>query len=181
MKIIDYLIQKGDNEDGVAFPICASFTVDNTVLSGYVTASYDAGHLYHDHYLKDAADKAIFADYDNFILLNVGIVLPLAFEFFSPSVKLGLKTSDDEGNDIALPGLGGNDSFIVPFVNFEIPLDLMYRPMDLHMTGSRLGGKIFEEDGTDVKISMINVPDSLNGLVFEIPLFAKILHNVKLG
>lgn len=175
MKIIEYLAQDGQDTGGTPYARSAQFTVDNTQL--HVDADYAIGKGPMDCYLIDDSGHSCFQQYDNFHLIALGISLPMSFEIWSNKCKLRLYYYDDESTPVPLPGLG-YDAIILPFANFEIPIDLMFSPKDLGMSAPRrLGAQVVEMDDSPLMISMVGVPDVLNEQVLEVAVFCKVGHN----
>jgi len=170
-EIIETLMQRDDN----AF----SFTV-NTAVSFVNLVKTNDGIL--ERVSSNAGIDAKFQDRDNFILLSIGCRLPLGFEFYpndnagvynAPFIDMYLKKA------VALTTIIANPPSIhLPFENYEISLGIFYEVPALGeafwiMPEFPSGGS-----GYNQRISMINVPASLNELTFKAPIFAKVLHTL---
>jgi hypothetical protein len=124
-----------------------------------------------------------FQERDNFVLLSIGVQLPLSFEFwpndnngfFGPFIDLYYKRIS------AAPGVLNSfrpASVHVPFSNYEMSLgNFTIVPAlgeNFHLCFQlprAVGGWI-------QRISMLNVPAELNELTFKAPVFAKIMHTL---
>jgi len=183
MKHLEFIQQHGDT--AVEEPMglySGHFTVDNA--DPFVYLEYDYGIGVNPDYvykLSNASAKNTIQSFDTFLLISVGFILPPPFELFQPGCALSLVFSDTELDPVGLDGFGDETGKIaIPFANYEIPIGLVYSPKKLIDSSMSIGGKLLSYDGTALQISMTDIPDSLNTKVFEVPIFAKILHNAPL-
>ena len=169
MELIEVLAQKGDN--------VASFLVNNG--TSYVNLVVPNGEQ--DGLFERPDGGKRFTFQDNIVILSIGCELPLGFEFYDniiggdfqlPSVGLKyIKNIDGLSTPIKTPS-----SFWLPFGNYEMNLGIYNEIVDTV-------GLFFWIKGffnANYRISMVNVPDSLNGETFYVPLFLKILHTIEL-
>jgi hypothetical protein len=130
---------------------------------------------------------ALWVQKDNMRLLSYSVGLPLGFEFIYDFVDNFASHTPARFNLKYVNPVGGA---VVPFVdeftgtfvykeNYEHQLDVYVPVSDsiLAWANFMLGGTI---DTPWPKISMVGVDASLNGVVFYIPLFIKVLHNFDL-
>jgi hypothetical protein len=180
MKIIEVIQQYGVSDSVPTYSNEASFTVNNAV--DYVTAVYAGGVVVSDYYLKDGFGGSKFDVGDNFIINSVGISIPIGFSIYSNAVNIILRYKDSGTTENYLrstKGFFGN--FILPFDNYEMPVDMFFNCKNLSMYDGRIGINIVELDGTPLKIGMLNVPDDLNGKSYKVSAFMKITHNKGVG
>jgi hypothetical protein len=182
MKQLDTMIQYGNNTDSTPYLIPGYFTVDNSAdYADVVYADADA-HDPNAHQLRGSyVIHESFRLYDNFIIQSVWLTLPLNYQLYDNSIFLVMEYIEPEGASF-LPGFGDGE-FIIPFANYEYPVNLFYKPgpegLDMQ-SPYRIGAKVRGPDFDPLRISMIGVPDSENEKVYECPVGMKILHNVPL-
>ncbi len=133
-------------------------------------------------YLERADLKDTLQFKDPFIMLSVGAILPLGFEFYENDV-----VGDFRGVRIALGAedIGGGGGvaldpsvIYLPFGNYELSMgNYVQVPAGItDVNGYRIS-MVFD-GGVGQNISMVNVPAALNGAIFHVPLFMKILHTL---
>ena len=160
-----------------------SFTADNTVDK--VPLTYAVTEM------KSANNKKYFKNGDSFSVLSIGIIFPESFTLakqiadetllFYRATLLG-KTS---GLDYNIYALGNYNAIYLPFENFEMALDVFVNVPDqvqvLH-PAVKLNEDFSIETNLSgvVNISMLGVPSTLNGKVFTVRNFMKVLHNLPL-
>lgn len=164
MEIIESLMQI-DND--------ASYFVVDTAVS-FVPLLHSGGLT--DNRMINKAGASFFTPGDNFQVLSLGFTLPLSFEIYNvltiaakdnPAIQMEAVTR--LGAAVTLePGL-----LYIPMPNFELNYGTFYNAfndeIELHMALR-----------DTINISMINVPASLHGVTFHVPIFAKVMHNIDL-
>lgn len=171
--IVDTLIQYGSE--------AAKFTVNNAV--DYVLPTYDVGSS------KILSIGGVFNKFtwkESIVLISIGLFLPLGFDLYPKN-----RNSDGElwPDYIDLFWRRASTGFLVgwqpsrynlPSVNYEISIGATLNPPD--SVGEDFNLVAIVPDSTDLvgntRISMLNVPDSLNGKVFSCPVFAKVGHTL---
>lgn len=164
---------------------CPQFTVDTTgPLSVIVTQSVN---------IIMRGGNGNFPSFqrgDNFSVLSAGYVIPERFAIYQFGVSAEnfcCPVMDIAGyrltslDYIPLFPLTGNGGWLkLPLPNYELCLgawidaeDLMAEAFQLRMTFPAAGGGL-----TPMEISMVNVPAVLNGQVFRIVPFLKVVHNL---
>lgn len=125
-----------------------------------------------------------FQEQDNFILLSIGVRLPLGFEFwpndnagsfFGPFIDLYYKRIS------AAPGVLNSfrpASVQIPFPNYEMSLGNFTIVPSLTENFYLCFQFPRNVGGWNQRISMLNVPAALNEMTFKAPVFAKILHTL---
>lgn len=173
-EIIDNLMQYGD----AAF----EFTVNTAMSSVDITQVVgEDGILSKVGTVSGIEDE--FQEQDNFILLSIGVSLPLGFEFwpndnnafFGPFIDLYYKR-------ISAPS-GVLNSFRpasvhIPFPNYELSLGNFTIVPSLAENFHLCFQFPRNVGGWNQRVSMLNVPAALNELTFKAPIFAKILHTL---
>lgn len=161
-----------------------TFTVDNTV--DWVLVDFPPSTPLR---MQNSDEKKSFRPGDNFNILSVGVSLPLGFEFYSQVVT-------PLGSDFNLPFLRLNligilppnvikdivpNAYALPFGNYELSINQYVNVLELY------GEEPFSlairsplPNDQEIRISMLNVPDSLNGKIFPYIAFAKIEHTFEL-
>jgi hypothetical protein len=173
-KIIEVFSQYGIFE---TVPVPATFTVDNTEL--FVEAGYDIGHEIHEHVLTNSNENGIFNAADNLNIISAGFSVPFPFACYDEQCIVQMGFANAEGDFVPFPGFGVL-GMVFPFENYELPLDLFFSIPDSTMALYKIGAKILSRDLSPLKISMLNIPDVLNGEVFSVSFFLKIAHNLPL-
>lgn len=165
----------------------SSFTVDTSGVD-FVTLAVGAG----TPYAGNRTGKFVFTKGDSFRLLSCGIVIPEAFTFWR-DVALGtplplidlIPYGVTSGQSYSNPGFSGGAQY-VPFENYEMVSDNFFNCKDAINTV--VPGKTLETENfrlqvyfsIALKISMLSVPVALNGKVFKVTPFLKILHTIPL-
>lgn len=163
-EIIDILSTFGDESQ--------FFTVNTAVKFVTLTASPSG-----DGFLKTAEGKDTFQPGDNFILLSIGCLLPIGFEFYEwkaavttslPNIHLKRKVG------AGLMSFWVPNTIWLPFGNYELNMGVFFEaPVDL------LGFKLASDlTIAAARISMIGVPAALNTDEFRVPIFWKVLHTL---
>lgn len=169
MKIAEYLMSYGNDISNV-FSIECSYTVDNTDL--YVLAGYVNSNPVSDFIMKDYAGASNFLKCESVIIDSVGISLPVSFTTYSPKFLFSMHYVNNLGDERSL-----FTDVLIPFGNFEVPINHFFKVSDLTTGDFRIGCKVTEIDGTPLRVSMLGVPDSLNGEIFTVQPFIKVIHN----
>lgn len=175
MEIIEVLTCE-DSEESLRF------LVDNT--ANYVLAYYDG----FNPFLVDGLHNPCFKISDCFQILSYGWMIPMGFEIFPrntsvvvPKFNIQYYTSSDS-TPKNLPGQG---DYLIheSMFNCEIAHGAFYDLTGIvdivNDTYFILRMKLTLEDPV-IAVSMIGVPDSLNGYEFCIKPYLKIKHNFKL-
>ena len=171
--IIDTLIQYGTE--------AAKFTVNNAV--DYVEPVYDAPST------KVLSIGGVFNRFtwrENLVLISIGLFLPLGFDLY-PKKRNADNEPWPDYIDLfwrrASSGVlfGWQPSrYNLPSVNYELSIGATLNPPD--SVGEDFNLVAIIPDTNDLegstRVSMLNVPDSLNGEVFSCPVFAKIGHTL---
>ncbi len=152
----------------------ASFTCNNAVDK--VPLTVGGGVLW------SGTKKSVFKNGDAFTLLSLGFTAPLGFEFYNvsdsnnflQSIEFGLVPV---GNEVYI-GNEPLDKVFLPFASYELANGTYYKNSAFTGQNYRIFAK-FSTDGTP-EISMLNVPNSLNGKTFLMPIFMKIQHTESL-
>lgn len=139
------------------------------------------------------AGTSHFVRGDNFIILSVGIFIPERFvafqyesagagDFSSPVIFLaGLPLG--AGIPIALFNVGANGQIRIPFYNYELSMGVFTDTEANNFSAAtfELQSQFpFTSGLDDPTISMVDVPAALNGVVFSVVPFIKVLHNTHL-
>lgn len=164
-----------------------SFTVNNLV--DFVTVAPGAATPYAGNRLGGY----IFTKGDSFRLLSCGWVLPESFTFYRDvALNTPLAMIDiipwgvTTGQAYTNPGFSGGGQYI-PFENFECVSDNFFNCKDAINTVDPSKNLFYENFRLQVysslalKISMLGVPDELNGKSFKITPFVKVLHTIALA
>jgi hypothetical protein len=135
-------------------------------------------------FLMNSSRRTKFRKNDNLILLAGGYYIPEGFTTtvkaatsdaypLFPEFQIVVKGETSGGG--ALPGLGELGSFIVPFENYEVSLNIFSDINSMALGQNyKLEAFLFFND---IQISMVNVPTFLDGYTFHIYPFLKVLHN----
>lgn len=155
----------------------AEFTVD--LASNFVPLLIDDAAQ-----LKTIDNKEYFEVRDNFTILSFGCQLPLGFEFYQctfgeqaclPNIKLRLQQLSGGNKYLFNP-----DTVWLPFGNYEMSYNNFFEiPVSPLLNTEFALNFVFNRD-VNHSISMINVPDDLDGQTFPVPIFAKIMHTLPL-
>lgn len=132
---------------------------------------------------KNTAGRSIFSENDNIRILSCGYVLPESFAMATPvgadgsGLYLSLAYSESEGEGTELLQQFGQAGIFIPLQNYEMPVDIFIDINSLNIGQAfTLTGEL-NPSGGSAKVSMINVPNSLDGSDQYINVFVKILHN----
>ena len=136
--------------------------------------------------------KNVFASGDSFRLLSCGIVLPESFTFWKdltnspfPSISI-IPIGNVSGDTYYNPNFPSASQYI-PLENYEMVFDTFFdcsKAINVVDPSKSLLSEDFYlsiQASSVYDISMLNVPDDLNGMVFEVRIFTKILHNLILS
>lgn len=140
------------------------------------------------------ANVSKFVRGDSFIVLSAGYFVPEGFRIYGyeeagllkwpvPILLLSGRPAGG-GIDITINSFGNNGQLRMPFPNYEISIGTFCDPEQNNLSP----GATFElkeafpvVSGIDsVQVSMINVPAALNGIVFKVIPWIKVLHNFPL-
>lgn len=165
--------------------VCPFFEVDNTL--DYVLVDFGDVEPY---YMENADKKSVFHFGDNFNLLSIGVSMPLGFEHYS-------QVRDPGGNIFNTPYLilalittsapFTENEFVpnrysLPFGNYELSINqYIYTSLQFQGTDYHVVIRPPKPGEQEIRISMLNVPDSLNGKTFPYIPFAKIEHSIELS
>jgi hypothetical protein len=172
MEIIDTLVPIASKN--------AYFTVDLSAVNKRVSVISSPAN----GFLMNSSRRTKFVKNDNLVLLSGGYYIPEGFTTtvkavtsdtypLFPEFQLIVRGETSGGG--ALPGLGELGSFIVPFENYEVSLNIFS-----DINGMALGQNYKLEaylTFNDIQISMVNVPTFLDGYTFHVYPFLKVLHN----
>jgi len=172
-----------------------NFVVDNAAVTGMVGVNLPAGPPADFGYLYNCENSYIFSKGDNFIVNTFGLIMPLSFQldrstvttnpllFFS-LIAHGVTT----GKLYYLKELGATASSSASYgvmENYDTPLDIFVDVQNQALvTGSNLKDERFYLTltiGYDISVSMIGVPDSLNGTTQLLTPYVKLLHTFPLA
>lgn len=141
----------------------ATFTVDNTVNK--VTPIFSL-----QNFVGPNAGLGNFQARENLILQSAWVCMPYCFSFADTQITLEMDWQDTGGNDGIIEPIG-NDGLFIPIENVETPLNIFIAwPNDLADLPTHFRGQV-----TGADVSMLNVPDSLNGLDMPIWAYIKVL------
>jgi len=163
-KLIDLLQQPvGDAQ---------TFTVDNTQAFVDLNNTPSLGVL-----TARNGDK-VFTRGDNFNILSVGVVMPINYQIYPNSVGGHITTGIEffvKENAGASTVPVDPEGVVLPFGSYEMNLgayfDVENVPYDFNL--------YFGID--KMRISMVGVPDSENGKVYSVPVFAKVEHTIEVN
>lgn len=156
----------------------AKFTVDNTQTIVPIT---NANLIM----FKNSAGLSIFTRGDNLVMLSCGVIMPQGFTLTTSdrstlpnnyNKPLGVEFYlGSVTNTFNIPLYSqGQGGIIIPFNDYEMSLgnfcDSIRTEQFVIRCSSFNGG-----------VSMLNVPNSLNGKTFNISMFVKVIHNYHLG
>lgn len=130
---------------------------------------------------------------DSFIVLSCGYLIPEGFRFYGyeevgiikTPVPMLLLTARPQGGGIDIPitSFGNLGIMRIPFPNYELSIGTFTDPEANNLTGAtfELKEAFPYPTGIDyMQVSMINAPAVLNGEVFKVVPWFKILHNFPL-
>lgn len=181
-ELIDMLTPKIDR--------CPYFQVNNAVLSVDLNeASVGDVEIY---YASENTSK--FQRGDSFIVLSVGYFVPAGFLLFeyesAGAIKIPCPIMWMTGLNVGLIGhhsilnFGNDGKFKLPFPNYEFSCGIFVNPEENSLNLSTHFQLECEfplwYNPDKPQVSMINVPAALNGHVFHIIPFIKVLHNFPL-
>lgn len=165
-EIIDILTQAGD----ASF----KFTVDTAVNYVDVVKTND-GEM---SVCKTSGATKYFQWKDNPILLSMGCILPLGFEFwenadaipdqFPPTVNIQFRGNPSGAIFFPTPRI-----YCLPWPNYEISLGQFH---DLPTINEEFAIEMELSSSPAQRISMLNVPAALDEMTFYCPLFLKVMH-----
>ena len=168
---------------------CPKFTVNNAVNFVPVTNMLAESVFY------SGSSYSVFTTADNLIILSAGYFIPENFVLWNmedasgvkePTIQLRLRLKENTGTFWDIRGFGSGGTLPIPFPNYEISLGGFVNTKDLglNQTTYQLTG-IMNYDSTTatpdrMQISMVNVPAALNGTIFYIVPFVKVMHSILL-
>lgn len=173
--IIDVLMNKPSDS--------ASFVCDKN--ADYVELSVPVGGSV--GYLESIAGNQGFIYGDNFIVLSIGCVLPLSFQFWNDDKYTRQGCSlyvNNAGGGITHP-FEKLPHVWFPFGNYEMSFGI-FNPgfgwIDPTIAVNfALRAKFFDDaSGNFARISMLNLPESLHEKEFYVPIFIKVLHTLNM-
>lgn len=165
-----------------------TFTVNTAALSVDLTCTLGVSSIL---YAEGGTGAYRFQAGDNFIILSTGFFVPENFVLYGrpeagvtdlPFPDLQLWVHPDGGIAVPVHEFGFEGRFHYPFANYEVSVNSYFDPT--HLTVPINGVYYLEQQfpyvvGVDpVQISMVNVPDDLNGLTFRVVPFLKVLHSL---
>ncbi len=168
---------------------CPKFTVNNAVNFVPVT------NMATEKVFWSGASRSTFATGDNLIILSAGYFIPENFALWNmenlngveePTVQLRLRLKESGGVYWDINGFGSGGVLPLPFPNYEISLGGFVDTVNLGLSDPTftLTGYMNYDSTTAtpdrMQISMINVPAALNGVVFYIIPFVKVMHTLLL-
>lgn len=121
-----------------------------------------------------ADTKYKFSRGDNVVLLSVGFILPLSFELWESGNHMPTRLQLKAGQDDLTQDLFEPPGIFIPFENYELNCGVFLEApncVDFWTVD-------FEIENLSVKISMLNVPASLDESQFHVPVFCKVLHTI---
>jgi len=167
---------------------CAYFTVNNAVNSVDLNWPINGPVI-----LYAGENKSVFLRGDCFVVISAGYFVPEGFRIFGyeavgadlypvPLIQLTALRSTG-GAQIAIQNFGNDGRMRLPFPNYEFSIGTFTDTEEQGITSPT-----FQLTETfpywvapdQPQVSMINVPAALNGVVFKVVPFFKILHNFTL-
>lgn len=173
MSIIDTLVQYGDE--------AAKFTVNTAVSYVNVVNPVPPGS---NGVLSIGGVFNTFQWKDKINLLSFAVLLPLGFEFFPNDRTI---EGDPWPNYVDFFWRRVADGGITTWVpsrynliseNYEMSLGAYLEPPDIVISDFNLVALLPQSLNITTRISMINVPSSLNEFVFACPIFVKVEHTL---
>lgn len=165
--LIDLIMNTGNDETW-------KFTVNNLVTDVAMVAPANDGLL------SRADFKELFQEADHFQILSLGCVLQLGFQFWENDVaasfrgpKLSLNAKIGGGGLTAIEP----STIWLPYENYELNLG-SYDNLNTTVFTSTFSLHLSFDTGQGQNVSMVGVPDVLNGEVFRCPLYMKVLHTL---
>ncbi len=165
--LIDLIMNVGDNETW-------AFTVNNLVTNIAMVAPANDGVLSRADFIE------LFQATDHFRILSLGCLLPLGFQFYENDVagsyrppKLTLNAKIGGGGLTAIEP----STIWLPYENYELNLG-SYNNLNPSVFSSTFSLHLSFDTGQGQKVSMIGVPDDLNGIEFRCPLYMKVEHTL---
>ena len=162
---------------------CAFFVASNLVNS--VELTVPAGDIAGQ--LRTIDDRNIFNFGENYIILSMGCLLPLSFQFWSVNddARVGFSFWINEGGTVITNRQRRLEHIWVPFGSYEMSLGMYFPGSDFGEAtiddDFEIRAKFFDKGGNFPHISMLNLPDSLHEQKFYVPIFIKVLHTYGLG
>jgi hypothetical protein len=157
-----------------------------------VPLTYGSGKMYDANYMP-----ALFSK-DHFILLSMGVVLPLGFELYNVDYQppngeppTGLPIVGAYHNELPVIELSMvNDGetpeaanifqkLYLPFLNYELSIGKYFQVPNV-VTALKYNIYANFLNTSLVYISMLGVPEALNEKIFQVPIFIKILHTLNM-
>jgi|WetSurMetagenome_2_1015567.scaffolds.fasta_scaffold06083_11 hypothetical protein len=171
---------------------CPSFTVDNTQSYVKVVPVSGAVPFTLPYILKNGSGKYRFHPGEAINIISIGYIIPENFlkteissDALSGFLLLRVLIEKDNGDTYYIQGF--EDGMSLPSENFESVINKFVNPISLHGTSISSYFNLSLEfimkasDSLYALISMINVPDKLNGRVFKIRPFVKVEHSWELS
>ena len=165
-----------------------TFTVNNAVNSVDLVPNPAGAQV-----MYAGGNVSKFLRGDSFIVLSCGYFVPEGFRIYGyeeagllkwpvPIFVLAARPAGG-GIDVPILSFGNNGLLRIPFPNYEISIGTFCDPEANNLTGAtfELKEAFPYVSGIDsVQISMVNVPAALNGIVFKVIPWVKVLHNFAL-
>lgn len=126
----------------------------------------------------------VFSPNDNFNIIGIGLYLPFQFTFGSQSCVVEMSWLDDLGAFGPVTEFGDQGRMIIPFENFEFPVNVNVphkSPGQLVAYFMTVGYPVQYRPEHECRVSMVNVPSSLNTESFFVSPFVRVLHNLELS
>lgn len=180
-EIIDVLTPEVDQ--------CPTFTVDTTGPLSVDVIPNPAG----TQVMYAGTGQSKFVRGDSFIVLSCGYFVPEGFRIYGyeaagtmklpfPLLLLSARTAG-AGIDNPILSFGNLGLLRMPFPNYELSIGTFCDPEANNLTGAtfQLKEAFPYPSGIDsLQVSMVNVPAALNGIVFRLVPWFKVLHNFAL-
>lgn len=175
---------------------CPYFTVDNTQPYVEMYKFQRTPNAAYEGWLHRAGGASVFSSRDNVLIATMGIWFPEAFSFASPNIAgtdqscaayaLGLQKDLTQG--VFFIDQFGVTGIQIPLENYEMPIGIYIditkssgypAGTNYHLYGILRG--IEESTPMRPRVSMIGVPDSLNGTKQVCVPFVKVIHTIPLS
>jgi hypothetical protein len=156
------------------------FTVDIAETSVPVTLALNEN-------LVSGSGKYLFKAIDHIVLISAGIIMPENFvlthehpEGGTHKSVLGFNAVPYEGEPLYLQDIGFHGFVTIPMENYEFALNIFCN-LSVYKAQINAAGYLSISVGASINnVSMVNVPAALDGKVFPIVPFIKILHTIPL-